>query len=253
MFKTNKNSIGFAFAMLAVLALGLSMMPIAANAQVADDGYDHFLAPSQNPIPQLYSISPSSANAGDNLTTITITGHGFTQNSVARWNGVNRSTIFIDKDHLLMRLQPGDLNDSNGRYVNVFNPNRNAYSNAAFFAISGYVASNNAPVNNNYNTGTQANQNGYYDQNGNYVANGNNGNMGNNSGTYMNTTNGTRMNQNETVGSLASNAIFGTNSFMPTGLIQWVLFAIIIVLIILIVRRFTGATERYHHSPLKHN
>ena len=51
---------------------------------------------------------------------------------------------------------------------------------------------------------------------------------------------------------LAANAVFGTNSFMPSGLIQWILFAILILLIVILVRKVTGAEDKYHSEPLKH-
>ncbi len=51
---------------------------------------------------------------------------------------------------------------------------------------------------------------------------------------------------------LAATAIFGSNSFLPSGLIQWVLFAILILLIVILVRKILGAEARYHAAPLKH-
>jgi hypothetical protein len=51
---------------------------------------------------------------------------------------------------------------------------------------------------------------------------------------------------------LASNAVFGSNSFLPSGLIQWIFFAIIILLIVVLARKVFGAKEEYHSTPLKH-
>ncbi len=56
----------------------------------------------------------------------------------------------------------------------------------------------------------------------------------------------------ESVGNLAANAIFGSNGYAPSGLIQWVLFAILILLIVILVRKLTGAGDRYQNEPLKH-
>lgn len=64
-------------------------------------------------------------------------------------------------------------------------------------------------------------------------------------------TNGTD-NNSKNYGSLASNAIFGSNSFLPSGLIQWVLFAIIILIIVIIVRKIFGGKEHYDELPMKH-
>ncbi len=51
---------------------------------------------------------------------------------------------------------------------------------------------------------------------------------------------------------LTASAIFGSNSFMPSGLVQWVILAIFILLIILFIRRAFGLDEKYHSTPLKH-
>ena len=56
----------------------------------------------------------------------------------------------------------------------------------------------------------------------------------------------------EDVSNLASSVILGSDSFLPSGLLQWILFAILIVLIVIIVRRIMRGEERYHAAPLKH-
>lgn len=61
----------------------------------------------------------------------------------------------------------------------------------------------------------------------------------------------TKGEKEETVSALAGNAIFGATSIVPSGLIQWVLFGILVLLIVIVVRKFYGA-EAYHATPLKH-
>ncbi len=56
----------------------------------------------------------------------------------------------------------------------------------------------------------------------------------------------------ENLSDLAANAVFGTNSLMPSGLVQWVLLAIFILVAVILVRKVTGAENRYHQTPLKH-
>ena len=51
---------------------------------------------------------------------------------------------------------------------------------------------------------------------------------------------------------LEANALFGSNGFMPSGLMQWILFAILILLIVILVRKIYGADKRYHAAPMKH-
>jgi len=72
--------------------------------------------------------------------------------------------------------------------------------------------------------------------------------VNNNAGS---TTNGTDS-SNKSYGSLASNAIFGSNSFLPSGLVQWILFAIIILIIVIIIRKIFGGREHYDELPMKH-
>ena len=52
--------------------------------------------------------------------------------------------------------------------------------------------------------------------------------------------------------SLAANAVYGSNSFLPSGLIQWVLFAIFILLLVILVRMIFGGKNNYQSTPLKH-
>ncbi len=51
---------------------------------------------------------------------------------------------------------------------------------------------------------------------------------------------------------LAANSVFGSHSFMPSGLVQWVILAIFILLIVIFIRRVFGKDEKYYAEPLKH-
>jgi hypothetical protein len=51
---------------------------------------------------------------------------------------------------------------------------------------------------------------------------------------------------------LGASALFGGGSFAPSGLTQWIMLAILILIIIIIGRRIFGASDRYHKTPLKH-
>ena len=57
----------------------------------------------------------------------------------------------------------------------------------------------------------------------------------------------------ETNKELTANAVFGSDSFLPSGLVQWILFAILVLLIVILVRKIYGADARYHAVPLKHD
>ena len=58
-------------------------------------------------------------------------------------------------------------------------------------------------------------------------------------------------NANENYGSLASTALLGSSSFMPSGLIQWIFF-IILILVIIFLCRYLYAEEKYISEPVKH-
>ncbi len=116
-------------------------------------------------------------------------------------------------------------------------------------------------INNTYtntNSYNSANNSNYY----NNSTNRNNSNNSTNQNTNTSENNTETTTENNTVSktdtsttaykNLTANAIFGTRSFMPSGLIQWILLAIFILLIIIFVRRVTGSDEKYHNTPLKH-
>ena len=55
----------------------------------------------------------------------------------------------------------------------------------------------------------------------------------------------------ETASDLAAGVIFGSENFLPSGLIQWIFFAILVLLIIILARKIFSA-EKYHSTPMKH-
>lgn len=60
-------------------------------------------------------------------------------------------------------------------------------------------------------------------------------------------------NSDETFSGLAANTLFGEDSFMPSGLTQWLLFIILILAGIIFVRKTFGVERAYMTSPLKHD
>ena len=57
---------------------------------------------------------------------------------------------------------------------------------------------------------------------------------------------------NESYGSLSANALLGSNSFMPSGLIQWIFLIMLVVAIIFLWRYVHHSEEKYMSEPLKH-
>jgi hypothetical protein len=234
-------------AILAVLALGLTVSPDTTFALTAyGTNAVYYQPPVSNPVPSIDSITPKSSNVGVGTKTITIVGSGFVPSSVARVNGSNRPTTFIDNSHLLTQISGNDTyvyRTNGGFYITVYNGAPDGgYSNAAFFTVNNTVPSPDANANvnngNGYNSATSFND------------------SYNNSGTRTNYTTDTFVDTNtanSNGNNLASAAILGSNTFLPSGLLQWVLFGIIVMLIIILVRKIFGATDRYHEAPLKHD
>jgi hypothetical protein len=114
---------------------------------------------------------------------------------------------------------------SEGFYITVFNPDSdNGYSNAAFFTIN----------RSGYNTNTNSNNVSY--------------------NSYTNQTNNYSDNTDTSYKYKAAtaNAVFGSNTFLPSGLVQWILLAIIILVIVILTRKIFGGEKEYHETPLKH-
>ncbi len=186
-------------------------------------------APVDNPKPVINSINPKSSNVGVGTKTITITGEGFVPSSIGRINGSNRLTTFIDSSHLLMQITENDTyvyRSNGGFFITVFNRAPGGeYSNAVFFTVNKNLVSATATTDTLDDT----------------------------SSNFIDTTQENTNNAENDYGSLASNAIFGSNSFLPSGLLQWIFFAIIVLVLVILVRRIYGGAEKYHATPLKHD
>ncbi len=222
MFKSTKKLIVLGFSVLATLVFMVSIAPksVAGQHQTNDDGYA-YLDYMANPIPFITSL-----NQTEN-TDVLIKGYGFMSTSVARFNGVNYPTTFIDSSHLLIQLNQNDI-QKDLLYVSVFNEGPGGgYSNALSLKPTTALNTSNENAHTNNNSSINDNRS--------------------NSGTNISES------EDKNVGSLAANAVFGVNTILPSGLIQWVLLAIIVILLVLVVRRLMGLTDAYHATPLKHD
>lgn len=240
MNKLNTKSIIFSLAILVIFTFGAIIMPEQSYSATCGEGgcntvysttYNNStVAKENNPVPVINSISPSSSNVGVGTKTITITGEGFVPSSIGRVNGSNRPTTFIDSSHLLMQVTGNDMykyHSNGGFFITVFNgAPGGGYSNTAFFTVNKNLASTVVTANTVNDTSSNFTDTTQIE----------NGNEGNNE-----------------YGNLAANAILGSNSFTPSGLIQWVFFAILVLLIVILVRKIYGGSEKYYATPLKHD
>ena len=94
-----------------------------------------------NPVPAVSGLVPSSATAGGAGFTLTVNGSSFLASSVVRWNGVNRTTTFVNGTQLTAAIPASDIAAAGTATVTVFNPAPGGgVSNAASFTIgSGFT------------------------------------------------------------------------------------------------------------------
>jgi photosystem II stability/assembly factor-like uncharacterized protein len=83
---------------------------------------DFFIFPTENRIPVLSSINPSNIAEGDPGFLLQIFGSDFSVDSVARWNGADRSTTFISPTNLVAAIPATDIATAGLFDVTVFNP-----------------------------------------------------------------------------------------------------------------------------------
>lgn len=75
-----------------------------------------------NPAPVINALLPASARAGDDAFTLNIFGNGFIATSVARWNGSDRPTRFLDSGRLQASISAADVAATGTAQVTVFSP-----------------------------------------------------------------------------------------------------------------------------------
>jgi hypothetical protein len=253
MKKVKNNSIVFALKTLSILAFGLLIIPSSASAT---PGY------VDNPVPMISQITPSSLNTGGFANnTVTVYGYGFIPGSIVRANGSERITTFVDGSHLLVQMNGSDFSIAGGVLVNVFNgfPG-GGYSNAVTFTTNSFTTNNNTGNNNTNNNNTNSNNTGS-NNNSNYINPNTIPTVYSAGSTQPKTTTVSKAkttakvaktNTGDSFSTLAANALFGTNGFLPSGIFQWLIFAIIILVLVIVARKAFGSEDKYHGTPMKH-
>jgi hypothetical protein len=75
-----------------------------------------------NPVPVITALSPNAVTAGSGQFTLTVTGSNFVQNSVVRFNGQDRLTVFVSSTELRATITAGDVLNGGSAAITVFNP-----------------------------------------------------------------------------------------------------------------------------------
>jgi len=92
-----------------------------------------------NPVPAITSLAPATATAGGAAFTLTVTGSGFANGAVVRWNGADRLTTFVSATELQAAIPATDIATAGTASITVVNPNPDAVSGAITFTINNPV------------------------------------------------------------------------------------------------------------------
>lgn len=75
------------------------------------------------PVPAISGLAPDTATAGRVTDlTVVVTGSGFARTSRVRWNGTDRTTVFVNTTQLQATLTPTDLRSAGRADITVFTP-----------------------------------------------------------------------------------------------------------------------------------
>lgn len=253
----NKNLI-FVFIPLAILVLGLfSFSPQKAEARLVRSGASASFDSEDNngngnygdsensdansninSNPIIYSISPTSSTVGANAKLITVAGNNFNRDSIVRFNGSDRETTYLNSSKLTALLTKNDLAQTGSYSISVYNPgNPSKTSNRVYFLVNKAVAKTVVTSSVKKTTTTQKSTSANANQ----------------TACASNTITETTEEDSEN-NSLAAASIFGTGTdgFLPGSFLGWLVMATLVLLIVLVWRKFFYGAKRYHSTPLKH-
>ncbi|MBI1765702.1 MAG: IPT/TIG domain-containing protein [Acidobacteria bacterium] len=103
----------------------------------------NFTVQPLNPMPTINTLAPNTAAVGTSFT-LTVTGSGFINSSVVRWENNNRTTTFVNENTLRAQIPASDLATAGVADITVVNPEPGGgTSNLGRFTI---IAQNPAPT-----------------------------------------------------------------------------------------------------------
>ncbi len=250
--KNNNNLI--TFGALAILFTVVSLTPFSTKAYVTqadykvyDYGYSATASgngsnstnATSGVTPSIRATTPKSAELNSGAKTVTINGSGFNNESVARFDGQDRPTTYVNSNRLLMDLYPNDMKTPGKHLITVLNPN-GKYSNNSFFDVTN--GSNDGYTTNGNTTGSGTVAKATTKPATAFTG----GNLAN-----LNSSNSTTSNSDSKNSSLSANVASSGFSFMPNTFLEW-LFLSIMILIGVILFRKLWVTKAEEHAPLKH-
>src|SRR5207247_198207 len=118
----------------------------AAGSVAYSDIYIAELNVTNQPVPTVTSLSPTSTNAGGVAFTLTVNGTNFVSGSVVQWNSSARTTTFVSATQLRATITAADIATAGTASVRVFTPAPGGgNSNALTFTIN-IIPTNPAPT-----------------------------------------------------------------------------------------------------------
>lgn len=226
-----------------------------AEYTITENDYYGSTNQALNPVPNIVFIDPSVGYLNSGEKVITLTGSNFIRGSIARYDGSNRPTAFIDSSRLQMKLSPADMTNLGAHKISVYNPlPGGGFSNAVNYNV---INGNGGQVQGVSTTKAVAKK----------VANTSKKTASvvlakdtdykisceddNNRAVYGASTDEYNGGGNEYYGNQSANVLSSGSSFLPNTLFQWLVLAFLVFLAVVIWRKVTR-TEEEKHAPLKH-
>lgn len=111
------------------------------------NGAGNMLCPSvnfevRNPLPSLSSLSVNSVPVGSGAFALTVNGTNFLSNSTVRWNGSDRSTLYVTATQLTAAISAADVANTGTAIVTVHNVSPGGGESSALLFSIGAPAPN---------------------------------------------------------------------------------------------------------------
>lgn len=226
-----------------------------AEYTITETDYSGTNSGVQNPVPNITAINPNYGYLNSGEKTVTITGNNFVRGSVARFDGSNRPTAYIDSTRLQMKLYPADMTNLGAHKISVYNPlPGGGFSNAVSYNVisnsGGQVqgASTTKAVAKKVATTPKKTASIVLAKDTDYKISCEDDNNG---AVYGASTDGNNGSNGEYYGNQSANVLSSDSNFLPNTLLEWILLVSLIAVIVVIWRKVTRS-DAEKHAPLKH-
>ena len=185
--------------------------------------------------PVIYSISPAKMRAGVTEQKLTIRGANFTPSSVARINGEDRPTSYINSGRLTMYLENADTATDGKNTITVYNQDSGEFSNTKILSVGDASGGSNGGGNGFGGTVDDT------------------GSLETQAATDVNSVLSVDGDEDEQKSrfSLSASANKSGNGFLPDTLLEWLLFIVLLFLFVKLFRKI-WTSEKEKNAELKH-